>query len=345
MRRSDFHFNLPQELIAQYPKSKRSSSRLLCLVGDTGRLEDRHFYDLPSLVRPGDLLVFNDTRVIPARLFAMKDSGGKVEILVERTLGENRLLVQLRASKSPRIGSRLVIADRVAATVVERRPPFYVIDFSAPQNAIQVLESYGQTPLPPYIRRPALALDQSQYQTVYARHKGAVAAPTAGLHFDDELLAELKSKGVDIGFVTLHVGSGTFKPVRVDEVKEHTMHKEYINVSETLCEQVEKARAAGGRIIAVGTTSVRCLETASQTGTLRPYSGDTDIFIYPGVPVRSVDILVTNFHLPESTLLMLVCAFAGMDNVLQAYRHAVAQGYRFFSYGDAMFIHKRRGVA
>jgi len=340
MQRSDFNFDLPPELIAQYPLESRSDSRLLCLHGGSGALQDRHISDLPEMLQPGDLLVFNNTRVIPARLFGHKDTGGKVEILIERIMEGDQVLAHVRASKSPKPGSSIQVDNDCEFVVVGRHNDLYRLVCKSDLPVRKILEQHGHIPLPPYINREDSGLDVSRYQTVYAQRDGAVAAPTAGLHFDNELLEKLKQTGVEVAFVTLHVGSGTFQPVRVDNIKDHEMHSEYIEVGQEVCDAIAKARAQGHRVIAVGTTTLRSLETASLSGTLQPYEGETSIFIYPGVPIRSVDALVTNFHLPESTLLMLVCAFGGMENMLSAYRHAVAEKYRFFSYGDAMYIEK-----
>jgi S-adenosylmethionine:tRNA ribosyltransferase-isomerase len=338
MRVRDFDYALPPELIAQHPLVVRSASRLLCLDGGTGRVRDRCFRDLPEILRPGDLLIFNDTRVIPARLHGRKASGGKVEVLVERLLGDHRVLAHVRASKSPKTGARLVLGGEVDAKVAGRREDLFELEFLSPQPVVAILERYGHMPLPPYITRSDEAADRDRYQTVYARREGAVAAPTAGLHFDDVLLARLDDMGVDRDFVTLHVGAGTFQPVRVDEIEAHHMHSEYVEVSVGVCERVREARARGDRVVAVGTTAVRALETAAAGGEIAPFQGETDIFIYPGYRFSAVDALITNFHLPQSTLLMLVCAFGGYGHVMSAYRHAVDEGYRFYSYGDAMFI-------
>ncbi|MBK8131661.1 MAG: tRNA preQ1(34) S-adenosylmethionine ribosyltransferase-isomerase QueA [Gammaproteobacteria bacterium] len=339
MRRELFHYDLPPELIATHPPQRRRDSRLLVLDGPRGALSHRHFPDLLQLVRRDDLLVFNDTRVMPARLFGHKDSGGRAEVLIER-LGDDpqRALAMIRASKAPRAGSRIHFARGVAAQVRGRRDDLFELCFEGTVPVVEILEAIGEIPLPPYLGRPATAADRERYQTLYARESGAVAAPTAGLHFDQELLAQLATQGIGMGFVTLHVGAGTFRPVRADDIREHRMHAERITVTAELCAQVATTRAAGGRIIAVGTTAVRSLETAAAGGALRPFVGDTDIFIFPGYEFRSVDALITNFHLPESSLLMLVCAFAGHRATLAAYRAAVAERYRFFSYGDAMFI-------
>jgi S-adenosylmethionine:tRNA ribosyltransferase-isomerase len=344
MRRQDFYYELPDELIATRPAAERSGSRLLIMQGADGVLRDAGFAELPSLLRPGDLLVFNDTRVIPARVFGQKRTGGKVEVLVERVLGSDLVLAHLRASKAPKAGSEVILQDGTRVLVEGRRQELFELRFPAGRSAMEVLEAIGHMPLPPYIDRPDQDEDRERYQTVYSRHPGAVAAPTAGLHFDDKLLQHLAQMGVARAFVTLHVGAGTFLPVRVEDVREHVMHSEVMVVSETVCEQVRQARARGGRVIAVGTTSVRCLESAARSGEINPFAGETDIFIYPGYEFRVVDALVTNFHLAESTLLMLVSAFAGYRHTMAAYQHAVEQRYRFFSYGDAMFITRNPGA-
>lgn len=338
MRRQDFHFGLPKELIAQYPPESRDASRLLCLNGSTGDYSDRFFTELPGLLSSGDLLIFNDTRVIPARVFGKKETGGKVEILIERVLDEYRCLAQIRASKSPKPGSRIVLEDNKRLELEDRENEFFILRTVDDVSINTVLEQNGHIPLPPYIQRADEIVDYDRYQTVFARHAGAVAAPTAGLHFSESMLEVLKDRGIATGFVTLHVGAGTFQPVRVTEITEHKMHKERFNIERELCEQIKQTREQGGRIIAVGTTTVRTLEAAVSDGCLQAGTGETDIFIYPGYEFQLVDAMITNFHLPESTLLMLVCAFAGIDNVLQAYQHAVEEQYRFFSYGDAMFI-------
>ena len=338
LKKSDFHFDLPPALIAQAPLAERTASRLLVLAGHGGQIEDRHITDLPGLLRAGDLLVFNDTRVFPARLFGEKDSGGRIELLIERLLDGPRVLAQCRASKPPRAGMGLRLAQGVTATVIERRGEFYEIEFNTREPLSALLERIGHVPLPPYISRSDEAHDRERYQTVYARAPGAVAAPTAGLHFDAGLFAELDQLGIERAFVTLHVGAGTFQSMRVDDVSQHRMHAELYEVGDEAAAQVNAAKAAGRRIIAVGTTVVRVLETAAQQGRLAPGRGETQIFIYPGYRFQMVEGLLTNFHLPESTLLMLVCAFAGTEPVLRAYRHAVAQRYRFFSYGDAMLV-------
>jgi S-adenosylmethionine:tRNA ribosyltransferase-isomerase len=336
MLKSDFDYLLPAELIAQKPAEPRGASRLLRV--DDGVLVDLHFRDLPRLLRAGDLLVFNDTRVIPARLLGAKASGGRIEMLVERLLGGKRVLTQLHASKSPGPGTQLLLENGVSARVLGRRGEFFEVEFEGEAAALDVLERIGHMPLPPYIKRADSAADRAQYQTVFARTPGAVAAPTAGLHFDDTMLAQLRAAGVEFGYVTLHVGAGTFQPMRIDEVERHRLHAECMSVDTAVCAQIEAARREGRRVVAVGTTVVRALESAARDGALKPFDGETDIFIYPGYRFHVVDALLTNFHLPQSTLLMLVCAFGGKPEVLAAYRHAVAQGYRFYSYGDAMFL-------
>ena len=341
MQRSDFHFELPEDLIAQQPLDNRSDSRLLCLDRDNGEVVNRQFTDLIDLLEPGDCLVFNDTEVIPARLFGRKASGGKIEILVERLLDERQLLAHVRASKSPKPGSDLYLEDDTPVKVVGREGDLFNLEVTGMRTALEVMNEIGHVPLPPYINRQDSTTDKQRYQTVYAKKKGAVAAPTAGLHFDDSLLKNIKEKGVAVAFVTLHVGAGTFLPVRVDNIASHKMHSEIIEVSQETCNTVMAAKEKGGRVIAVGTTSVRCLETATEDGMLKPFAGETDIFITPGYHFKMVDALITNFHLPESTLLMLVSAFAGWENTMAAYRHAVNERYRFFSYGDAMFISSR----
>jgi len=337
MKRTDFNYKLPAELIAQKPLEQRSASRLLAFDRHSGRVKDRMFSDLPDLLNQGDLLVFNNTRVIPARLFGFKSSGGRVEILVERLLNKQECLAQVRASKSPKAGRKLVLEDGSELVVEGRQGSFFHIR-SLETDLMDLLQSQGHMPLPPYINREDTEVDRRRYQTVYAEKPGAVAAPTAGLHFDEALLARLKDAGVQSTTVTLHVGAGTFQPVRVDNIEDHQMHAEWLEVSQVACDAINAAKARGGRVVAVGTTAVRSLETAAQDGKLQPYTGDSRIFIYPPYQFRVVDAMITNFHLPESTLLMLVSAFAGQEPSLAAYRHAVEQRYRFFSYGDAMFI-------
>lgn len=339
LHRQDFHFDLPPDLIAQQPLARRADSRLLTLDGATGQLGDRLFHELPALLAPGDLLVFNDTRVIPARLYGRKASGGRIELLVERLLDDQRALVQIRASKAPKSGTLLRLDAGFTAIVLDRRDNLFEIRTDGDQPLLALLEHYGQIPLPPYITRQPTGQDAERYQTVYARHPGAVAAPTAGLHFDEALLERIAAMGVASAFITLHVGAGTFQPVRVERVAEHLMHAEAIEIRAEVCEQILAARNRGGRVVAVGTTAVRALEAASdERGVPRPWRGETRIFIYPGYRFRCVDALITNFHLPESTLLMLVAAFVGRAAIMNAYRHAIEQRYRFFSYGDAMFI-------
>lgn len=346
MQVHDFSFELPDELIARHPMPERTASRLLQLDGNTGQLVHGRFGDILDLINPGDLLVFNNTRVIPARLFGRKASGGKLEVLVERVLDDQRVLAHVRSSKAPKPGSALILEPDVKATMVARHDALFEIEFHDERTVLEILESVGHMPLPPYIDRPDTDADKERYQTVYNEKPGAVAAPTAGLHFDEPLLARLKEKGAELAFITLHVGAGTFQPVRVDNVLEHKMHAEYIEVPAEVVAQIEATRAQGGRVIAVGTTSVRSLESAAQASLangepLAPFYGDTDIFIYPGYRFQLVDAMVTNFHLPESTLIMLVSAFAGREHIMEAYRAAVAERYRFFSYGDAMFITKQ----
>ena len=339
MQRSDFAFALPPELIAQAPLAERAASRLLC-VDAQGHISDRGFRELVELLHPGDLLVLNDTRVIPARLLGYKDSGGRIEVLVERVLDTRRILAQVRASKTPRDGARLHLEGALTAQVRGREGEFFVLEFDGEDDVLTQLEQHGHMPLPPYITRADAQADRERYQTVFAREPGAVAAPTAGLHFDAVMLEQLGERGIEFAYVTLHVGAGTFQPLRVERLQEHRMHAERVEVSAATCEQITAAQARGGRVVAVGTTVVRSLETAAQAGVLQPYRGETRLFITPGFEFRVVNALVTNFHLPESTLLMLVCAFGGYATVMRAYRHAVEQRYRFFSYGDAMFLER-----
>ncbi|MES3039960.1 MAG: tRNA preQ1(34) S-adenosylmethionine ribosyltransferase-isomerase QueA [Pseudomonadota bacterium] len=361
MQRSDFHFDLPDELIARYPLPERSASRLLCLGADSGTVSHQHIRDLPSLLRAGDLLVFNQSRVMPARLFAHKASGGQAEILIERLPSPQEALAHVRASKSPKPGSELILADGTRVRMRERAGDLFLLVADEPWQGL--MARLGEMPLPPYFGRAAEASDQERYQTVYAQEAGSVAAPTAGLHFDEPLLAALRASGIETAFVTLHVGAGTFQPVRADDLRDHVMHAEWLTVSAETVAAVQAAKARGGRVVAVGTTSVRALESAAWAGQgadpgawslangmpverdpsnavtrLKPFAGDTRIFITPGYPWQLVDALVTNFHLPESTLLMLVSALATRETVLAAYAEAIAQRYRFFSYGDAMFI-------
>jgi len=331
---ADFDFTLPPELIAQMPLPERSASRLLQLDGDA--LVDRHFGDIVELLQPGDLLVFNDTRVLKARFFGVKETGGKVEVLVERVLDQRNVLAQVRASKSPPPGSRIRLADAFEVEVGARSGEFYSLAF--PGDVLELIEAHGRLPLPPYIEHAADALDEARYQTVYAKTPGAVAAPTAGLHFDPELLRRLRDRGVRTAFVTLHVGAGTFQPVRSENLAEHRMHSEWYTIGQDTVDAVRAAQAAGRDVIAVGTTSMRALESASQDGTLAAGSADTALFITPGYRFHTVTRLITNFHLPKSTLLMLVSAFSGYDRIRAAYAHAIGARYRFFSYGDAMLL-------
>ena len=333
---AEFDYNLPPELIAQSPLAERTASRLL-VVGNA-HLEDRRFSDLPGLLRAGDLLVFNDTRVLHARLRGVRDSGGRVEVLIERPIGRHEALAQVRASHAPKPGSRLVLDDALDIEVVAREGEFYLLRFPGPDDLVDLVERHGKLPLPPYIQRQAEVNDEARYQTIYARERGSVAAPTAGLHFDAALLEALRNKGVALAWLTLHVGAGTFQPVRVDNLAHHQMHRERYVIPADTVDALATAHARGGRIIAVGTTSLRALEAAAQEGEIIAGPGETGLFILPGFRFRTADALITNFHLPKSTLLMLVSAFGGMENMRQAYRHAVAERYRFFSYGDAMFI-------
>ena len=333
MQISDFDYSLPDELIARYPAAERRASRLL-EVGP--RLADRHFAELPALLSPGDLLVFNDTRVIPARLAAVKDTGGRAEILIERIESECCAVAQVRASKSPKKGGRLRLASGDEVVVAGRDAEFFVLDFPGP--VLTILEAIGQVPLPPYLDRAAEPEDVERYQTVYAKDPGAVAAPTAGLHFDRQMLDETRASGVRHTYITLHVGAGTFQALRREHIEENRLHTERVQVSDECVEAVRETRAAGGRVIAVGTTAVRALECASVSGEVAPFQGETDLFILPGYEFRSVDAMITNFHLPRSSLLMLVSAFAGRERILRAYEHAVRSKYRFFSYGDSMFV-------
>ncbi len=340
VKRSDFHFDLPPGLIAQRPLAQRSASRLLVLDGDGTTPRDLLFTDLPEQLRPGDLLVFNNTRVMRARLFGHKDSGGAVEVLIERLLGPTQAQAQVRASKSPRPGSLILLGGGERLEVLGRDADLFLLR-ALDQPFPLLMQTQGHVPLPPYIERPDEDADAERYQTVYGSRTGAVAAPTAGLHFDQPLLERLAALGVARAEVTLHVGAGTFQPVRVEDLDQHRMHAEWLEVDPRVCAQVAATRAAGGRVVAVGTTSVRSLESAAARGELEPFQGDSRIFIRPGYRFRVVDAMITNFHLPESTLLMLVCAFAGMESIRAAYRHAIAGRYRFFSYGDAMFLTRR----
>ncbi|MGF1908860.1 tRNA preQ1(34) S-adenosylmethionine ribosyltransferase-isomerase QueA [Vibrio kasasachensis] len=348
MQVSDFHFDLPDELIARYPQPERTSSRLLQLNGNSGELADGRFTDVLNHIEAGDLVVFNNTRVIPARMFGRKESGGKLEVLVERMLDDKSILAHVRCSKSPKPGSTIIVGDNdeFSAQMVARHDALFELKFNSDQTVLEILEQIGHMPLPPYIDRPDEEADKERYQTVYNQKPGAVAAPTAGLHFDEILLEKIKEKGAELAYVTLHVGAGTFQPVKVDNIHDHHMHAEYVEVNEDVVNAINAAKARGGRVIAIGTTSVRSLESAAQDalkkGTeLAPFFGDTEIFIFPGYEYQLVDGLITNFHLPESTLIMLVSAFAGYENTMNAYKHAVENQYRFFSYGDSMFISKK----
>jgi len=337
MQRQDFYFELPEALIAQHPCEPRTASRLLYLNSKTQQIQDLKFTHFPDLLKPNDLLVFNDTRVVPARLFGSKATGGKVEILVERVLDDKRILAQIRASKSPKLQTVLHLDQDITAIVEKRVDNFFELIFQDERDTYEILDAIGHIPLPPYIKRDDTHEDKSRYQTVFAKQRGAVAAPTAGLHFDNAILEQIRAKGIETTFVTLHVGAGTFSPIRVADLKDHVMHKERVEVSPQVCEQIKQTKQRGGRVIAIGTTCIRALETASQSGHIEPYYGETNLFITPGYHFNTVDALLTNFHLPESTLLMLVCALAGQQAVLNAYQHAVTKKYRFFSYGDAMF--------
>jgi S-adenosylmethionine:tRNA ribosyltransferase-isomerase len=337
MQLDDFNFELPSELIARYPLARRSDSRLLCLLADN--LIHRQFSSVVDALQAGDLLIFNDTKVIPARLLGVKTTGGQVEVLVERILDEEHILAQVRSSKPLRPGSSLQLAQNQTVEVVDKQNQFYKLRYANKDCSIlEMIEAIGQIPLPPYMQRTPDESDQDRYQTIYAKHKGSVAAPTAGLHFDDEVMEKLRAKKVEMGYLTLHIGAGTFAPVRVENIFEHKMHAEYLDISAELCAKIHAARASGRRVIAVGTTSLRALETAAQHGSVQPYRGETSIFIYPGYEFKSADVLITNLHLPKSTLLMLVCAFGGYERVMRAYREAVREGYRFYSYGDAMWV-------
>ena len=359
MRVSDFSFDLPEALIARYPKAERSASRLMTINGNSGAITDGVFTDIVAQLNAGDLLVFNNTRVIPARMFGQKASGGKIEVLIERILDQNTALAHIRASKSPKVGNELFLTKepgsevdnedggvKIKATMVARHGALFELKFHGEQSVLDILDDIGHMPLPPYIDRPDEDSDKERYQTVYNEKPGAVAAPTAGLHFDQPLLEKIKAKGIELAFVTLHVGAGTFQPVKVDEIADHVMHAEYVEVSDEVIAQITKTKAAGGRIVAVGTTSVRSLESAAKAAkdkgeSLGAFYGDTDIFITPGYQFQLIDALVTNFHLSESTLLMLVSAFSGYDHIMPAYQHAIDKEYRFFSYGDAMFLTKQ----
>lgn len=341
MQINDFDYFLPNELIARYPLARRSASRLLLVNRAQNSLHDQSFDNILSYFNPGDLFVFNNTKVIPARLFGRKQSGGKVEVLVERVLDEHRVLAHIRSSKSPKVDAELLLENLLNVKVLQRHDALFELEFHHSKTVFQWLDELGKIPLPPYLHREAELLDDDRYQTVYAKEQGAVAAPTAGLHFDDALLEQLKNSGINSAFLTLHVGAGTFQPVRVDNILEHKMHAEYIDVSESICEQIIRTKSNGNKVVAIGTTSVRALESAATGDTdsiIKPFVGDTDIFIFPGYKFKIIDAMLTNFHLPKSTLLMLVSAFGGHELLRSAYAHAVEQQYRFYSYGDAMLI-------
>jgi S-adenosylmethionine:tRNA ribosyltransferase-isomerase len=346
LRVADFSFDLPEELIARYPKPDRTSSRLMSVEGNSGEILDLGFTDIVDQFNAGDLLIFNNTRVIPARMFGQKESGGKIEVLVERIIDDKRFLAHVRASKALKVGNQITLEEKVSATMLGRHGALFEIEIQGDQSVLSMLEEIGHMPLPPYIDRPDEDSDRERYQTVYNEKPGAVAAPTAGLHFDENLLDKMKVKGIEFAFITLHVGAGTFQPVKVDEIADHVMHSEYVEVSNEVVQQIAKTKAKGGRVIAVGTTSVRSIESAAKVAKekqlpLAEFYGDTDIFITPGYKFQVIDALITNFHLSESTLLMLVSAFSGYEHMMKAYQHAVKEKYRFFSYGDAMLLTKK----
>jgi S-adenosylmethionine:tRNA ribosyltransferase-isomerase len=341
MRTTDFDFYLPEALIAQHPTTERTASRMLRLEGNSGKLQDQLFIDLPDLLSAGDLVVFNDTRVIKARLFGNKQSGGQVEVLIERVINQHIAYAHVRASRAPKVGSRLTLADAFEVEVTARHDDLFELRFLSEITIFDLLEQYGALPLPPYITHEATEEDDERYQTVFAKHLGAVAAPTAGLHFNEEILNKIRQKSVSITYVTLHVGAGTFQPVRVDNIHEHKMHSELYNITQQTVDLIARTHALGNKVVAIGTTAMRALESAAQQGELKAGSGETSIFITPGYRFKVVDRLFTNFHLPKSTLLMLVSAFGGLENIQKAYAYAIAQRYRFFSYGDAMLIEKQ----
>lgn len=340
MRTQDFDFYLPDTLIAQHPTAERSASRMLYLDGSNGSLADKMFVDFPNHIKAGDLLVFNDTRVIKARLFGHKHTGGNVEVLIERVINQHTVYAHVRASRSPKIGSLIKLSEAFDAEVTARHDDLFELRFLSETSVLDLLEQYGALPLPPYITHAATSEDEERYQTVYAKNLGAVAAPTAGLHFNNSIIDQIKAKGIDIAYVTLHVGAGTFQPVRVDNIHEHKMHSELYDISQQTVDLINQTKARGGKVTAIGTTAMRALESAARYGELKANQGETDIFITPGYQFKVVDRLFTNFHLPKSTLLMLVSAFGGMENIKRAYQHAIQQEYRFFSYGDAMLIEK-----
>jgi S-adenosylmethionine:tRNA ribosyltransferase-isomerase len=338
MQLDDFDFELPSELIAQYPLTKRSNSRLLVLNRTNNSINHLKFKELPKLLNPNDLLIFNDTKVIPARIWAKKTTGAKVELLLERIIDKETFLAHLKANKPLKIGAELILGSSYLAKIIGREDDLFIIKLNTDRDVLEIFEEIGHIPLPPYINRADEDLDQKRYQTVFARSKGAVAAPTAGLHFDNYLLNEITARGIDIDFITLHVGAGTFQPIRVTNILEHKMHKEKVMISKEVCAKINKAKKNGGRVIAIGTTVARSLETAARSGIISPFTGETDIFIYPGFKFQCIDALLTNFHLPKSTLLMLVAAFANQEQIKNAYQIAITERYRFFSYGDAMLI-------
>ncbi|MDD2933324.1 MAG: tRNA preQ1(34) S-adenosylmethionine ribosyltransferase-isomerase QueA [Methylotenera sp.] len=340
MRTLDFNFYLPDHLIAQHPTSERTASRMLHVNGADGNLTDEAFSDLPNFLNTGDLLVFNDTRVIKARLFGQKHSGGNVEVLVERVINQQVVYAHVRASRAPKVGNLIKLSDAFDVEVIARHDDLFELRFLSDYSVLELLEQYGALPLPPYITHEATVQDEERYQTVYSKNLGAVAAPTAGLHFNEAMLDKLKQKGVNIAYVTLHVGAGTFQPVRVDNIHEHKMHSELYNIPQATVDMIATIKQRGGKVTAVGTTAMRALESAAQGGMLQAGKGETSIFITPGYAFKVVDRLFTNFHLPKSTLLMLVSAFGGFDHIKKAYAHAIQQEYRFFSYGDAMLIEK-----
>jgi len=338
MHLSEYAYTIPSELVAQQPQDSRSASRLLCLDQYSGQLQHRRFADLSRLLVPGDLLIFNDTRVLPARLYGQKSTGGKLELLIEKIIDYESALAHIKSNHPLKIGAHFIIESAIPAELVARERDLFKIKFTSKQSVYELLMSYGHVPLPTYIKREDTEEDRQRYQTVYAKHDGAVAAPTAGLHFDERLLQQLQEHGVEFAYVTLHVGAGTFQPVRAQQIEQHQMHSEVCMISSDVCDKIGQAKQRGNKVIAVGTTTVRCLETAAKSGSLQPFSGETDLFIYPGYRFKVNDGLITNFHLPESSLLMLVSAFAGHAAVMQAYEVAIAEKYRFFSYGDAMLI-------
>ncbi len=345
MQKSDFKYQLPPELIAQQPLTKRTDSRLLSINKHTGAYQDHVFQDFINFLQPQDLLVFNDTQVIPARLFGKKSTGGKVEILIERILNTKQALAHIKASKAPKAKTIIELTPDYQCQILGRENDLFKLEFNSHESILEILNAIGHIPLPPYITRADNETDFDRYQTVFAKQQGAVAAPTAGLHFDAELMQKIQQKNIATSFVTLHVGSGTFQPVRVENLDEHLMHTEYFAVSDAVVQQVQATQANGGRIIAIGTTALRALESASKTGRLKPSMGNTDLFIRPnGYQFKTVDALLTNFHLPESTLLMLISAFAGYENIRAAYQHAIQAKYRFFSYGDAMFLSNKESL-